>query len=367
MKTRVSVVKCKTYAPEELQPAVARAFDLLGGISSFVKKGEKVLVKPNILSGSLPERGANTHIEIVRAVVKLVKQCEAIPVIGDNPGGSARPKDVYRSSGMSSVADKEGVALAEVRDVKMVGGIPIASYFFECDKIISLPKMKTHNLTILTGAIKNMYGAISGAHKTELHKRFPTLKEFVNVLLDVFGAVRPHLVLMDGVIAMDGDGPATGTLKSAGLLIAGQDSVAVDSVFSHLIGVNPFNILTTKEAHGRGLGEIELENIEILGERIENAFVSEFRLPRSNIVMRLPGPLVKVMAGLVKFRPYINERLCKKCRICAESCPVAAITIGERQSVIDFQKCIRCMCCNEVCPYSAVELRRNILARVLGL
>ena len=367
MKTKVSIVRCKTYAPEEVQPQVARAFDLLGGISSFVKKGENVLVKPNMLSGSLPERGTNTHIEVVRAVVKLVKQCEAIPVIGDNPGGSVNTKDAYRSSGMSSIADEEGVALAEVRDVKMVRGIPIASYFFECDKIISLPKMKTHNLTILTGAIKNMYGAISGLNKTELHKRFPKVEEFVNVLIDVFEAVRPHLVLMDGVIAMDGDGPAAGTLKSAGLLIAGQDNVAVDSVFSHLIGVNPFDILTTKEAHRRGLGEIELENIEIMGEKIEEVFVKGFKLPRSSIVMRLPGPLVKGLAGLVKFGPYINEGLCKKCRICAESCPVSAITIGERQSVIDFHKCIRCMCCNEVCPYSAVELRRNILARALGL
>jgi len=367
MKTKVSIVKCRTYAPEEIQSTVARAFDLLGGISSFVKKGEKVLVKPNMLSGSLPERGANTHIEVVRAVVKLVKQCEAVPLIGDNPGGSVSPKDVYRSSGMSSVADEEKVVLAEAKDVKMVRGIPIASYFFECDKIISLPKMKTHNLMILTGAIKNMYGAISGLNKTELHKRFPKVEEFVNVLIDVFEAVRPHLVLMDGVIAMDGDGPAAGTLKDAGLLIAGQDSVAVDSVFSHLIGTNPFDILTTKEAHARGLGEIDLENIEIMGEKIEDAFVNEFRLPRSNIVMKLPGPLVKIMAGLVKFSPYINEGLCKKCRICAESCPVSAITIGKRRSTIDFRRCIRCMCCNEVCPHNAVELRRNLLARALGL
>ena len=366
MKSKVSIIKCKTYRPSEVQPAVARAFELLGGISSFVKKGEKVLVKPNMLSGKPPEHGVNTHIEVVRAVVKLIKECEAFPIIGDNPGGSTSPRQAYESSGMSSIANEEKIELAEVKDVKVVRGMPIASYFFECDKIISLPKMKTHNLMILTGAVKNMYGAVSGLNKTQLHKRFLMPEEFVNVLVDVLEAVRPHLVLMDGIIAMDGDGPVSGRLKDVGLLIASQDSVALDSVFSHLIGVSPFKILTTKEAHRRGLGEIDLEKIEIAGEAIEKSFIKEFKLPRSSIAIKLPHFLAKIIAGFVKFGPYINERLCKKCSICAESCPVSAITINEKESRIDCRNCIRCMCCNEVCPYGAVELKRNILARVCG-
>ncbi len=367
MKTRVSIVRCRTYDPEEVQTAARKAFGLLGGISSFVKKGERVIVKPNILSGRGPEHGVNTHIEIVRAVARLVKQCKAQPVIADNPGGSISAKDAYESSGMAAVANEEGVELGETKDVRMVKGLPISSYFFECDKIISVPKMKTHSLMCLTGAIKNMYGAVSGLNKTQCHKRFPMPEEFANVLIDVFEAVQPQLVLMDGVIAMHGDGPAAGQLKDAGLLVAGQDSVAVDSVFSRLAGIDPFDILTTKEANRRGLGEIDLDRIEIAGEGIEESFIKGFKLPRTKAAKSLPGPVVKALASFVKFGPYINKRLCKKCMVCQETCPVSAITIDEKRSRIDYQLCIRCMCCHEVCPYRAIELKRNILARVLGL
>ena len=367
MKTKVSIVKCKMYDQEILGPCVRQAFDFLGGISAFVNRGEKVLVKPNMLSGSGPEKGANTHVEVVRAVVKLVKECGAYPLIGDTPGGSKGVKETYESSGMARIAKEEGAELLETKDVKMIRGLPIASYFLECDKIISLPKMKTHNLMILTGAVKNMFGAVSGLNKSECHKRFPKEEEFCNVLVDVFDIVKPQLVLMDGVIAMDGDGPASGTLKSVGLLMASTDSVAIDTVFSYLVGMNPFKILTTKEAARRGLGEADIKRIDILGKKLEENLIRDFRLPHSKFILRLPNFLIRTLASFVKFGPYIDERLCKKCNICAETCPVSAITINKERSVIDAVKCIRCMCCHEVCPYNAVGLRRNILARGLGL
>jgi uncharacterized protein (DUF362 family)/Pyruvate/2-oxoacid:ferredoxin oxidoreductase delta subunit len=367
MKTKLSIVRCKTYNPEEVRTAVTEAFDLLGGIASFIKSGERALIKPNILSGSPPQDGINTHIEIVRAIVRLVKECGAYPVIGDNPGGSVSAKAVYESSGMLALAREEGIECIETKDIKMVRGLPVSSYFFDCDKIISVPKMKTHSLTLITGAIKNMFGAVSGLNKSECHKKFPMSKDFAKILVDVFEIVKPHLVLMDGVIAMDGDGPAGGRLRDISLLIASQDSVAVDSVFSYLIGINPYDILTTKEAYKRGLGEVDLKKIEILGENIEENFIEGFRLPHSKLMLNLPNGLVKILASLVKFGPYIKVGLCKKCRVCAEACPVSVITINNSESKIDYRKCIRCMCCHEVCPYRAIELRRNILARICGL
>jgi len=219
----------------------------------------------------------------------------------------------------------------------------------------------------ITGAIKNMYGAVSGLNKSQRHKDFPAPQEFVNILVDAFEAVRPHLVLMDGIIAMEGDGPAAGALRDVGLLIAGGDGVAVDSVFSHLIGINPFNLLITNQAYRRGLGEIDLKNIEISGERLEDNFIKGFKLPSSSAYMKLPGSLVKVLASFVKFAPYIKEGICKKCKVCQQTCPVSAITISEKQGSIDYKRCIRCMCCHEVCPYRAIGLKRNILARACGL
>ncbi|MBU1061596.1 MAG: DUF362 domain-containing protein [Candidatus Omnitrophica bacterium] len=367
MKPKVSIVRCKTYESQELEISVRKAFQLLGGLSSFVKKGERVLLKPNILSGRLPEHGVNTHIEVVRVVANLVKECGATSLVGDNPGGSMGVKDVYESSGFLSLAKEEGVELKEVKNVKVIRGIPIASYFFECDKIISLPKMKTHSLTTLTGAVKNMYGAVAGLNKSHLHKRFPNPEQFANVLIDVFETVRPQLVLMDGIIAMDGDGPAAGTLKDVGLLIASQDSVAVDSVFSYLVGINPLDIPTTKGAYRRGLGEARIENIEVMGKSLEESFVRGFKVPGSRLIMSLPGPFVKILAALVKFGPWIDTKLCKKCKVCAETCPASAVTINEKESAINYRKCIRCMCCHEVCPYKAVVLKRNLFAKALGL
>jgi len=367
MKTKVAIVKCKNYERTRVEQAVKAAFDLLGGLNAFVKKGEKVLIKPNILSARLPEDGVCTHLEVIRAVVKSVRDCGAVPCIGDNPGGSISPAKAYEGSGLTSLAKEERVELKEAKDIKVVNGIPIATYFLECDKIINLPKMKTHSLMGITGAVKNMYGAVAGLHKSELHKKFPGPEEFTKVLVDTFEIVKLDLVLMDGVVAMDQQGPSSGRLRYPGLLIAGEDSVAIDSVFAELIGMKPLDILTTKEAYKRKLGEADLENIEISGESIEENLINDFKVPKKPGLITVLGPFAKFAARFIKFWPNIDERLCKKCIICQDTCPVSAIIINLKKSVIDLKRCIRCMCCHEVCPYKAIELKRNFLAKVFGL
>jgi uncharacterized protein (DUF362 family)/Pyruvate/2-oxoacid:ferredoxin oxidoreductase delta subunit len=367
MKTKVSIIKCKGYEKTEVERAVRKAFDLLGGISVFVKKGEKVLIKPNMLSARMPEDGVCTHLEVIRAVIRLVRECGAIPCIGDNPGGSISSTEAYEGSGLTLLAKEEYVELREVKDIKVINGIPIAAYFFECDKIINLPKMKTHCLMGLTGAVKNMYGAVAGLHKSELHKKFPSPEEFAKVLVDTFEAVKPDLVLMDGIVAMDGQGPSSGRLRYPGLLLVGEDSVAIDSVFAELIGVKPLDILTTKEAYRRKLGEADLKNIKISGESVKENLINDFDVPGTPGLIAVLGPLAKFVAGFIKFGPNIDEKLCKKCMVCSDSCPVSAITIKPEKSEINLKKCIRCMCCHEVCPHKAIKLKKNILARVFGL
>ena len=367
MKTKVAIVKCKDYKRTEVEQAVNKAFDLLGGINAFIKKGERVLIKPNMLSARLPEDGVCTHLEVIRAVVRSVKNCGATAFIGDNPGGSMSPTAVYEGTGLSALAKEEGIELKEVKGIKIVNDIPIATYIFECDKIINLPKMKTHILMGLTGAVKNMYGAVAGLHKSGLHKKFPSPEEFTKVLVDTFEIAKPGLVLMDGIVSMDQGGPASGRLRNTGLLIAGTDSVAVDSVFAGLIGVEPLDILTTKEAYKRKLGEAGLENIEISGESIKDNYIKDFEIPGKSGLITILGPSAKFLARFIKFGPHIKEKLCKKCMICRDSCPVSVITINSEKSVIDLKKCIRCMCCHEVCPHKAVELKRNFLAKGFGL
>jgi len=367
MKTKVAIVRCKGYDRDRVELAVRMAFDLLGGIGAFVKKGDKALIKPNMLSARLPEDGVCTHIEVIRAVVKMVRDCGAIAWIGDNPGGSLSPAMAYEGSGLLALAKELGVELKEAKAIKVVNGIPIAGYFFECDKIINLPKMKTHSLMGLSGAVKNMYGAVAGLHKSELHKKYPEPEAFAKVLIDTFGIVKPGLVLMDGIVSMDQNGPSSGRLRDTGILLSGEDSVAVDAVFAKLAGLNPLSLATTKHAYAEKLGEADLKNIEISGESIEESLINNFKIPGEPGLITALGPLAKFVARFIKFGPYIDRRLCKKCMICKDSCPVSAISITQEASRIDSKKCIRCMCCHEVCPYKAVALKRNILARRFGI
>lgn len=368
MKTKIAIVKQHNYESSQVKQAVKKAFSLLGGIEAYIKPGQKVLLKPNILSGSLPEHGACTHIEVIRAVIHLVKECAAVPFIGDNPGGAIKQNTAYEGSLIKALAQEEKVELKYSNDVKMVRGIPIASYFFECDRIISLPKMKTHSLMGITGAVKNMYGAVVGLTKAEFHRRFPNPQDFAKVLTDVFEIVKPHLVLLDGIVAMEGHGPGAGDLRNAGILIAGEDSVAIDAVFCALIGINPLKILTTKEAYNRKLGEADLKNIEILGENMENSILKGFKVPHQKLLLlNLPKPVTGFLADFVKFGPYINKKSCRKCRLCRDTCPVQAISIEETGQNINYKKCIRCMCCHEVCSYKAIELKSNIIAKIFGV
>ncbi|MFH1782800.1 MAG: DUF362 domain-containing protein [Candidatus Omnitrophota bacterium] len=366
-RSKVSIVRCNSYSPEEAVPSVDKAFSLLGGLELFIKPKERVLLKPNMLSASLPEEGKNTHIEIVRACIRLVKKCGGIPLIGDNPGGSVIPKEAYERSKFLALAEEEGVELLESKHIKIIRDLPISSYFFECDKIINIPKMKTHSLMILTGAIKNMYGAVSGLNKTHYHKVFPRPEDFYKIPVDVFENVKPTLNLMDGVVAMDGNGPASGRLRDVKILLASEDAVSLDTIFCKIVGLDPEKLLTNREAYKRGIGNMHQDEIDIVGEKIEDIYIKDFRLPDSQALLKLPDFLLNILTGFIKFGLYINKRNCVKCMICKDSCPVDCITINGSTSKIDQKKCIRCMCCHELCPHNAVSIKRNILAKALGV
>ncbi|MFH1478706.1 MAG: DUF362 domain-containing protein [Candidatus Omnitrophota bacterium] len=367
MKKKVSIVRCNSYEPRELEASINKAFDLVGGLGLFIKEGDRVLLKPNMLSGSGPEEGKNTHIEVIRACAKLVRRQKATPLIGDNPGGSISAKDAYETTGIANIAREEDIELLEPKSARVISGIPISEYFFECNKIINIPKMKTHSLMTLTGAIKNMYGAVSGLNKSQYHKRFPRPEDFCGVLLDIFEMVKPTLNLMDAIVIMDGNGPAAGRLKKGNILIASSDAIALDSVFSSIVGLDPFKNIITREAHRRGLGEIDPKNIDVVGEKIENVLIKDFDLPTSKIFMNLPKFLLKILTALIRFRLHIDEKNCRRCMVCKDSCPVSCITIDSKNAFIDQAKCITCMCCHELCPYKVVEIRRNLLAKRFGL
>ena len=369
MKPKVSLAKCPSYEKKRVKNAVKEAVDLVGGMSSFVKRGERVLVKPNLLSAKSPDDIVHTHPEVVRAVIQLVKAAGGIPVVGDSPGAFFTVKSVdliYKNSGIKNVAEEEGAEIVKFDRITHVNGYPVASIAKESDVIISIPKFKTHDLAVITGAVKNMYGAIPGLYKVQCHKHAPNLRDFSKTLVDIFSIVKPSLSVMDAIIGMEGNGPGSaGLARKVGLVMASPDAVAMDAVFSKLIGFEPSRNIVIKEAASRGLGKNRLEDIEILGQRLENVVMNDYKLPDASIVYSVPGFLSKILTKLLEFNPFIEEKTCRKCGICVTSCPVNAITVNEKISTIDQKKCVKCFCCHEVCPYEAISIKKNFFAKMI--
>ena len=368
MNSKVSITRAKTYDQDEIFFAVRRAVDLLGGISNYVKKGERILLKPNVLSARPPESGVNTHPEVLRAVARLVKEAGAEVIVGDSPGGFyfKESDSTYEAAGIKKICKEENLRLVPFDKARNTNGIPLASVAKEVDGIISLPKMKTHDLTTITGAVKNSYGLAVGLYKAGCHFKAPRPREFARCVVNVFECVVPRLVIMDGIIAMEGDGPAAGRLREAGLVLASNDCVACDAVFAALVGLPPLSIETTEEAYKRKLGEADLSKIKVLGIDLEEARLHDFKLPKTSILLKIPKPVLKLIVGKIKFWPKIDDATCKKCQICAKSCPAGCITITEENSKIDYKKCVTCFCCFEMCPHNAVSIKRSLLAKLLG-
>ncbi len=363
---KVSIVHCGSYDTEKVESAVKRAVDSIGGIGAFVKPGMKVLLKPNLLSARPPEDGVDTHPEVVRAVARLVKGAGCTVRIGDSPGGYHKDmSEVFEKSGMKRIAAQEGAELVSFTKSRFVDGFPIAREVFECDAMISIPKFKTHMITIITAAIKNTYGTVTGLYKSECHSKAPREEDFARIIAKIHSISRPRLNILDAVVAMEGDGPSSGTLRDMGMIMASEDGVAMDSCIGKLVGLEPLDVPVTKEAHTMGLGEADLSKIEISGDDIKTFDVSGFKLPRTLPIKYIPRGIVNSIASLVKFRPAIDKDVCRRCNLCKVACPVSAIESDESGYYIDYAKCIGCMCCHEVCPYRAIGVKRNMLTRMI--
>ncbi|MFH0840328.1 MAG: DUF362 domain-containing protein [Candidatus Omnitrophota bacterium] len=367
--SKVSIVKCSDYDPNKVEAAVFRSVELLGGIESFVKKGDTVLIKPNLLSARRPEEVVCTHPEVVRAAIRLVKKAGAEALVGDSPGtflGTKAIEEVYEKTGIKGIAEEEGVKLVKLNKSRMVGGYPIAIEALEASFILSLPKLKTHTLTVITGAIKNTFGMVPGLFKSQCHKKSPQPKNFVKILLDVYEIAKPGLSIMDGIIGMDGEGPAAGKAVNTGIVAASADGVSLDAVISKIAGVPTSKDIIVNEARRRNAGEVDLNKIEVLGEPIEMVKFKKFRLPvTASAVNALPDFIMDLMRGVLNFRPFIDEKTCVKCGICKDACPVDAITISKTESRIYDNICIKCFCCHEMCPHKAIYIKKGLLTRLL--
>ncbi len=368
----VSIVRCPDYDRTRIEAAVLRAVDLLGGIDSFVKPGQRVLIKPNLLKAGPPEKAITTHPEILRAVIRAVRKAGGEALVGDSPGfGELRR--VCEKSGIMSVIEEEGARLAELDEAVRVKNrgqfhhFEVARIAHEADRIINLPKLKTHGMMTLTGAVKNLFGCIPGRRKVQWHFNSGVNRTaFARMLVELSSIIHPVLTVMDAVIGMEGNGPGSGDPREIGLIIAGQDPVAVDAVSGAIIGADHRLLYIMRAAAEAGIGETRLERIRLLGEALDGVRVKGFRLPpQEHVEWRLPEWARRLLKDALTTRPVINHRECIRCGICQGHCPQAAISDAGSSLSIDYRICIRCFCCQEFCPLGAITVGRGWALKIL--
>jgi len=379
MAQRVALVKCESYKLPVLGNSLKKLLDLLGGVGEFIKRGEKVLIKINLLSGRPPEKAVTTHPNLVEAVINLVKEAGGIPAIGDSPGervtftGLTR---AYRIAGLEEVSRRTGVPLLsfedDVMEVENSKGylykkFTITKRIKDFDVIISLPKLKTHPLTYITAAVKNNFGFIPGLRKTEFHLKLPDRELFSEMLLDLLTTIKVNLVILDGIVAMEGNGPASGVPRKVGAILASRNPVALDFVACQLVGYkNLLDIPTNRVAVERGF--FHPEDMEILGEKVENLQVKDFKRIPHDISQRIPKFLLKWLKNLLSPKPKIIDELCNHCYYCIEDCPVKCVEKNKGGTLsIRYSDCIRCFCCQEFCPQGAIITERSWLVKLFAV
>ena len=351
----VAIVKCSSYNQKEVDKAIDKILDFL---DFKFKKGMKVLIKPNVV-GCFPKKqiATTTHPALIEAVCKILKKKNCKIFIGDSP--FTEPESSFKASGIDKIARKYGKLLIfeqekqiKIRDRKgVLEDIEIAKIIKDVDLVIDMPKLKTHVLTKLTGAIKNLYGCVPGGRKQRIHLRAPGEKKFSKVLIDIYQNIRPGLNIMDAVIGMEGEGPTSGDAKKVGLILASRNTIALDIAAAKIIGFKPENIFPIKEAIKRKLyPDYKFKVVGML-----KLPLIKFKAPPETKRHGAQGMLNRMF----RERPIIcNTHLCIKCGRCAAHCPGRAITLKPFPT-IDRTKCIRCFCCIEICPQDAMSLQKK--------
>jgi len=374
--SRTAIVKCADYQQDRVDRAVQESLNLLGGIEHHVRPGARVLIKPNLITARQPDEAVTTHPAVVKALVQVVQAAGGLVTIADSPGGPfsrKRLKEVYAASGMAQVAAETGARLNyDLATVnlphpggELLKGVTVIKAVAEAEVVITVPRLKTHTLTGLTGAVKVAFGAVPSPLKTEYHLRLPKVGDFSQALLDICSLVKPRLTVMDAVVGMEGEGPSAGIPRPIGAILASADSLACDVAAAALVGFDPLAVSTTRAAVGLGLTSGRLASVELVGDPLSELRVSSFK-PASTWLAtnRISEFLLGLYGRVAGPRPVMGST-CNGCRTCLRNCPPRAIAMVDKRPVVDYGQCIRCFCCQELCPQQAVSIHHPWLGRMI--
>jgi uncharacterized protein (DUF362 family)/Pyruvate/2-oxoacid:ferredoxin oxidoreductase delta subunit len=375
----VVLKKCSEYKREEVLDKIKAIFDGLGGLDKYIRPGMTVAIKPNLVAKRKPEIAATTHPEVVYSVCKLVKDLGATPIIVESPGGLYSEhilKWVYQVCGIAKAAEDAGAVLnfdtsckeVESPEGKYLKKITILKPIAEADAVINLSKLKTHGMMVLSAAVKNMFGAIPGLDKPEYHFRMSDYDDFANCIIDIFLSTKVTLNIIDGIVAMEGEGPTSGEPRQMGVLLGSADAFALDVVAANIIGANPASIPILKNSIQRGLCSGRLEDIKIIGDSVENVQAKDYDIPQLGNLKTLEfteNKFLRYFTKRIKPKPVFHHDKCASCGDCVRLCPAHIIQLDKgRKPRFDSSKCISCFCCQELCPVKAVSIKRPLIMKL---
>ena len=363
----VSVSGCPDYDIDRVRISVREAVGRLGGMERFVKPGDRVLLKVNLLFPSKPEDAVTTHPSVVKAVTELVEKAGGRAIVGDSPGltyTKARLVKSYRKCGMYDAIEgtkaelnwnTESVVVDNPRG-KIMKSLEVIKALEDADKVIALPKPKTHSFTVYTGATKVLFGVMPGLVKAAYHSKLPNPRDFCDMLLDIQEYVQADLFIMDAVMGMDGKGPSGGDPAKVGAILASTDALAMDIVACRMVGMDPAGVPTISNGIERGMATGKPEDIELLGAVWEDFPYTKFR-PAMKKGLLVPKSVLRFVGNRVTMKPIPDRKKCVGCGACAMGCPRHCITIINGKAKFNYRDCIRCYCCHELCPKRAIDIK----------
>ena len=376
-RSRVALVRCDGYDQATVTRAVSDGIRLLGGVDRFAAAGERVLLKPNVLAGDDPSRLVSPHPSVLGAVAELFRQRTPHLTYGDSPG-FGRPDAALRKSGLQAAAEQWGARLADFSSGREVSfpDSPFTRKFFlaegvlACDGMVSVSKLKSHALMRMTGAVKNQFGCVAGTSKAAFHLKLQEPSEFGRMLAALTLCLRPRLYVMDGIVAMQGNGPRSGDPCPMNVLLLSSDPVALDAVMCRLVEMDPALLATCCAGRDFGLGTWVAEEIEVVGDALAPLANGDFAVRRAREGGRqIPPAVGRVVKRFVAARPAIDQSRCSRCGTCISACPVSppavqwADSAHRRPPRYDYERCIRCYCCQEVCPEKSIDVRNGLFGR----
>ena len=379
-KTAVAVDRAESYDAERIYELLKKQFSALG-ITEDGVRDKKVVIKPNLVRKMDPSLGGTTHPSFVEAAARIAREWGASQVtVAESPGGVFSEnslKAAYRAGGIDAAAERGSAALnldTGAGTMKYENGITVKSFDIidpikDADVIINLCKLKSHGLTMMSAAVKNYFGSIPGTEKFEMHARFPELPDFCGMIVDLcamFHGCKYTINVVDAIVGMEGNGPTNGSPRKVGAVITSRSAFAADVVCAQIIGFED-RVKTIEISKERGLVS---DDIEVVGERIEDVRVDDFKGPDSRTQPKFSGLSAIKNERLLKLfepRPEIDSGKCVACGECVRSCPKHTITLNtkKRRAVIEHKECIKCYCCQELCPHDAVKIKQNAILRLI--